>query len=151
MKNNYQLKILPQYFEEVINGNKKSELRFNDRDFKVGDIYDLREYNPTRKRYTGRAITIKITYVLKGFDALKEGWCMFSFERKEDCMPNLVAPNYEAEYHRCVGTMARIHNEREENKSAILALTKLLAEQSQKIANLEQEKEDEYWRRRDNK
>lgn len=146
MKNNYQLKILPQYFEEVINGNKKSELRFNDRDFKVGDIYDLREYNPTRKRYTGRAITIKITYVLKEFDALKEGWCMFSFEK-----PNLIAPDYEAEYYRCVGTMARIHNEREENKSAILALTKLLTEQSQKIADLEQRTEDEYWKRRDGK
>ena len=44
MKKAKRLKILPQYFEEVIKGNKRAELRLNDRDFKVGDIYELEEY-----------------------------------------------------------------------------------------------------------
>ncbi len=39
-----RLKTLPQYFEEIIKSNKRAELRFNDRDFKVGDIYELEEY-----------------------------------------------------------------------------------------------------------
>ena len=75
--NNKSLKIYPLYFEEVIKGNKKAELRFNDRDFKVGDIYDLKEFNGD---YTGRFITIRITHILDGFVGLFDGWCMFSFE-----------------------------------------------------------------------
>ena len=34
----HDLKILPQYFEAVIKGRKKFELRKNDRDFNVGCI-----------------------------------------------------------------------------------------------------------------
>lgn len=87
MKKARKLKILPQYFEEVANGNKRAELRFNDRGFKVGDVYDLEEFDG--KTYTGRAITIRITHILEGFEGLTKGWCMFSFvtlgEAKEAC------------------------------------------------------------------
>lgn len=83
------LKILPQYFEEVIKGNKRAELRFNDRDFKVGDIYELEEYDG--KTYTGRSVTVRITHILEGFEGLIKGWCMFSFitigEAKEASEP----------------------------------------------------------------
>lgn len=79
-----RLKTLPQYFEEIIKGNKRAELRFNDRDFKVGDIYELEEY------YTGRSVTVRITHILEGFEGLAKGWCMFSFvtlgEAKESCL-----------------------------------------------------------------
>lgn len=80
MKKARKLKILPQYFEEVANGNKRAELRFNDRGFKVGDVYDLEEFDG--KTYTGRAITIRITHILEGFEGLQKGWCMFSFITK---------------------------------------------------------------------
>lgn len=72
-----KLKTLPQYFEEVVKGNKKAELRLNDRDFKVGDIYELEEYDG--KTYTGRSVTVRITHILEGFEGLAKGWCMFSF------------------------------------------------------------------------
>ena len=42
MKKARKLKILPQYFEEVANGNKRAELRFNDRGFKVEMCTTLR-------------------------------------------------------------------------------------------------------------
>ena len=77
MKKPKRLKILPQYFEEVIKGNKRAELRLNDRDFKVGDIYELEEYDG--KTYTGRSVTVRITHILEGFEGLTKGWCMFSF------------------------------------------------------------------------
>ncbi|MEM5599315.1 DUF3850 domain-containing protein [Niallia circulans] len=48
------LKIQPQYFEEVRNGNKSFEIRKNDRDFKVGDTLYLQEYNPLEQEYTGK-------------------------------------------------------------------------------------------------
>lgn len=72
-----KLKTLPQYFEEVVKGNKKAELRFNDRDFKVGDIYELEEYDG--KTYTGRSVMVRITHILEGFEGLAKGWCVFSF------------------------------------------------------------------------
>ena len=88
MKKAKRLKILPQYFEEVIKGNKRAELRLNDRDFKVGDIYELEEYDG--KTYTGRSVTVRITHILEGFEGLTKGWCMFSFvtlgEAKESCL-----------------------------------------------------------------
>ncbi len=84
-----KLKTLPQYFEEVVKGNKKAELRLNDRDFKVGDIYELEEYDG--KTYTGRSVTVRITHILEGFEGLAKGWCMFSFitigEAKEENNP----------------------------------------------------------------
>ena len=88
MKKPKRLKTLPQYFEEIIKGNKRAELRFNDRDFKVGDIYELEEYDG--KTYTGRSVTVRITHILEGFEGLANGWCMFSFvtlgEAKESCL-----------------------------------------------------------------
>ena len=132
------IKILPEYFEEVIAGRRRAELRLNDRNYKKGDIYDLREWNPTRGRYTGRKVNIEITHVLEGFEGLTKGWCMFSFD-------------YEAEYHRCVGMVANIQNEREEAKSAIIAQSAIITEQRKKIAELERRLEDEYWQRRDSK
>lgn len=78
-----ELKILPKFFEEVANRNKRAELRLNDRDFKVGDIYALREWDG--KEYTGRGITIRITHILQGYKGLEGNYCMFSFvTQKED-------------------------------------------------------------------
>ena len=57
------LKIQPQYFEEVRNGNKSFEIRKNDRDFKVGDTLYLQEYNPLAQEYTGEVVKREITYI----------------------------------------------------------------------------------------
>lgn len=40
----HHLKILPKYFEEILAGKKPFEIRFNDRNFKVGDRVELQEY-----------------------------------------------------------------------------------------------------------
>lgn len=39
----HELKILPEYFNEIMYGRKKFEVRFNDRNFKVGDTLLLKE------------------------------------------------------------------------------------------------------------
>lgn len=59
----YDLKILPQYFEDVKAYKKNFELRKNDRDFKVGDTIILREWSG---EYTGRIIERKIEYIYEG-------------------------------------------------------------------------------------
>lgn len=42
----HNLKTWPEYFRAVRNREKTFELRFNDRDFKVGDVLLLQEFNP---------------------------------------------------------------------------------------------------------
>lgn len=67
----HALKTWPQYFEQVESGEKTFELRKNDRDYKVGDVILLQEYNPESNQYTGNEWTGIITYTLA--DAVKFG------------------------------------------------------------------------------
>lgn len=58
-------KIWPEYFEAVKSGKKNYELRLADFKCKVGDILILQEWDPKTKKYTGREIEKKVTYVGK--------------------------------------------------------------------------------------
>lgn len=75
----HDLKILPTYFEAVTKGRKNFELRKNDRDFKVGDIFVLREWKDGE--YTGRYYIGSIGYVLQNCSeyGLQDGYCIFSW------------------------------------------------------------------------
>lgn len=56
-------KTWPEYFELVIAGKKRFEIRLADFDIKEGDILVLEEYNPKTKQYTGRSIKKKVSFV----------------------------------------------------------------------------------------
>ncbi len=58
-------KILSQYFEEVVSGKKKFELRLGDFDIKEGDTLILEEWDKEQQLYTGRTIEKKVTHVFK--------------------------------------------------------------------------------------
>ncbi len=58
-------KILPVYFEAIVSGKKKYELRLNDFDIQEGDILILEEWDNQKKTYTGQQIKKKVTYVGK--------------------------------------------------------------------------------------
>lgn len=58
-------KIWPEYFETIVSGKKKFELRLNDFEVSEGDILLLEEWNPDTKKYTGRKVEKKVTYVGK--------------------------------------------------------------------------------------
>ncbi len=79
----HTLKIWPQYFAQVRKYKKNFELRFNDRDFQVGDILRLVEFDPANQKFTGEVEYRPIAYILKGNDAeifgLKQGYCILSF------------------------------------------------------------------------
>jgi len=75
MKTHY-LKCIEPYFTEVIEGRKPFEFRFNDRNYQVGDELILQKYNPELKVYLGREVFAKVTYILKDFEGIKEGYCI---------------------------------------------------------------------------
>ena len=77
----HELKILPQYFEKVWDGNKTFELRKDDRNYKVGDNLRLLEFD--KGTYTGRECNRTISYILKDVEkyGLKEGFVILGWNR----------------------------------------------------------------------
>lgn len=59
----HSLNTLPDYFEPARTGIKRFEIRKHDRDFAVGDVLWLREYDPATDRYTGRELNKTISYM----------------------------------------------------------------------------------------
>lgn len=62
----HDLKIWPIYFDAVAFGDKRFEVRKDDRDFRVGDELRLREWDPQTESYTGRECLAVIDYLLTG-------------------------------------------------------------------------------------
>jgi hypothetical protein len=62
----HDLKVWPEYFDQVANGDKTFEVRKDDRDYRVGDLLLLREWIPTVRRYTGREIRRVVTHRADG-------------------------------------------------------------------------------------
>jgi ASC-1-like (ASCH) protein len=59
----HELKLATDFFGSVSAGNKTFEIRFNDRNYKVGDTLVLKEFNTFTEEYTGRVIEKKVTYI----------------------------------------------------------------------------------------
>lgn len=80
----HELKILPQYFVDVKSGKRTFELRKNDRDFEVGDILMLKEFNPNKQyetmeggvlsNFSGEKILRQISYILKDIEGLDKNY-----------------------------------------------------------------------------
>lgn len=58
----HELKILPKYFKAVKERIKPFEVRKDDRNFQVGDILKLREYEAGK--YLGDTCKVRVTYIL---------------------------------------------------------------------------------------
>ncbi len=61
-------KVWPKFFQKILDGNKTFELRLAGFECKPGDVLVLREWDPGTKKYTGRVIEKKVTYVIKTKD-----------------------------------------------------------------------------------
>lgn len=63
----HELKTWPSYYDKVITGKKKFEIRELDRPFKIGDDLLLREWQPYTKHggeYTGRRTRVRVTDII---------------------------------------------------------------------------------------
>lgn len=88
----HELKTWPAPFEAIERGTKHHEIRKNDRRFIQGDLLQLREWEPSTERYTGRERTVRVSYVSYGGAwGLPEDMCVMSIElrreRDQTCMP----------------------------------------------------------------
>ena len=78
----HDLKCWPEPFKALVADLKTFEWRKNDRDYQVGDVLHLREWDPGTKEYTGRDIRMAVTYIMhKGDFEIHEGYCIMSIRR----------------------------------------------------------------------
>ena len=61
-------KVWREYFEKIISGKKKLELRLADFEVQEGDTLVLEEWDKDKKDYTGRKVEVVATYILKTKD-----------------------------------------------------------------------------------
>lgn len=61
-------------FDALLNGNKHHDIRVMDRDYKVGDLMLMQEYDWGAKQYTGRETVRQISYITSA----KHEACAFS-------------------------------------------------------------------------
>ena len=74
------LKVHPKYWNALVSGKKLFEVRFNDRNFSVGDSLFLEEFDP-EFGYMGRCYSVVVTYVLSGFEGLAPGYVVLGIQR----------------------------------------------------------------------
>lgn len=77
----HALKTWPEYFKAVIEGQKKFEVRKDDRHFKLGDKLLLQEYDAERREYTGEECEFTVGCILRGpAFGIKKGYCVMSLD-----------------------------------------------------------------------
>lgn len=69
-------KVWKGYFDQILSGKKKFELRLADFEIDEGDILVLEEWDQDKQEYTGRRIETTVSYVVKVKD--------FPFWKQED-------------------------------------------------------------------
>lgn len=75
----HELKCWPEYFDAIYIGEKRFEVRKNDRNYTVGDSLYLREWSPQFQAYTGRTLVLQINYILQGGQfGIEEGYVVMS-------------------------------------------------------------------------
>ena len=61
----HEKKVLPEYFQLILDHKKTYELRLADWECLEGDILLLKEWDPKTKKFTRRTIEKEVTYVGK--------------------------------------------------------------------------------------
>ncbi|ECK7389126.1 DUF3850 domain-containing protein [Salmonella enterica subsp. enterica] len=79
MREVHTLKIWPEFFQPVLDGVKRAELRLNDRNYRAGDVLFLREFLPADDSYSGRYVSVTISSV-DDVSAIAPGYVLLSFK-----------------------------------------------------------------------
>lgn len=77
----HELKTRTDFFDAVLSGKKKFEVRKNDRDFRPGDLLALNEFQDGE--HTGRSIVVGVDYLLSDPEFVKEGFAVLGIRSCE--------------------------------------------------------------------
>ncbi len=100
------LKTWPQFFAAVADGRKAFEIRKNDRDFRVGDVLVVGEFDPDVQQFTGRSVRRIVTYITDFPPALIAGYVVLGLAAEEP-IPQQESPTIRALRHRLAYYEAR--------------------------------------------
>lgn len=76
----HDLKIMSEYYKSVVSGEKRFEIRKNDRAYQLGDVLRLQEYK--NGEYTGFVYEAEITYITDY--AQREGYVVLGLSDGEE-------------------------------------------------------------------
>jgi hypothetical protein len=83
----HRLKTWPGEFESTRLREKLAEFRLNDRDYQVGDILILEEWDPVVERYTDRCLWALVRHIQPGGRfGIPDGYVMMTIAVEEDAM-----------------------------------------------------------------
>lgn len=82
----HDLKVWPAHFKELSEGKRAYDVRKDDRGYRVGDLLRLREWDPSRKTYTGQGIVLRVTWLnrLASIDSRFTGYVGLQLTEPED-------------------------------------------------------------------
>ena len=75
----HDLKTVQPFYFDVVEERKTFEIRKNDRDFRIGDILLLHEWDDSRG-YSGHYCVRRVTYLVQGVYGLPADVCVMSLE-----------------------------------------------------------------------
>lgn len=78
----HYLKTYIEFFQATKKGDKNFELRIDDRDYRVGDILALMEYDPAIGFTKSKDIWVKVTYILSKQPYVPKGYICMSTVKK---------------------------------------------------------------------
>lgn len=77
----HELKTDSDYFNDVFLRLKQFEVRYNDRDFKNGDLLLLRKWNSKIQTYqSDLSILVKVKYIFQHNGFLHDRYCVLGFD-----------------------------------------------------------------------
>jgi len=80
----HKVKIWKQFTFDVATGKKPWDVRFNDRNYKVGDTLIQQEWDNEKQEYTGNELHGLITYILEGGQfGIQPGYVVMSFNLQQ--------------------------------------------------------------------
>jgi hypothetical protein len=77
----HELKSWPGQFQAMWTGLKRAEYRRDDRGYGVGDLLELREWDPGPREYTSFRLMARVTHLVRGPELeVPEGYVVLSIE-----------------------------------------------------------------------
>lgn len=78
----HQLKIKRSFFIDILYNRKRFEVRYNDRNFQVGDFLGLNEVDEDN-RETGHCVIVRVLDVLDDPEYCKPGYVIMSIDQTD--------------------------------------------------------------------